>query len=145
MIRKKTLLFIFIIIILAVGAVAGEIYITKKNVQLGEEGKEAGTLEPTALKLEQKLYELTKSEDPIGFATKNKIPFSDGKVKVWISWIDASKLDQERFHLVLQHGTRTKKCLTLELVPIEKLIELSKEPYIEFISVDIRLPNPIKD
>jgi hypothetical protein len=62
MIRKKTLLFIFIIIILAVGAVAGEIYITKKNVQLGEEAIEVDKQQPTGTGIDTSNWKTYRNE-----------------------------------------------------------------------------------
>lgn len=95
------------------------------------------------LKLTSVLYELAVASEPETFAKEHGISLSNGRVRVFI-YFDPASSDPERKKTVRTHNVKMEKesnDLSRVLVPINRLIPLSKEPVVQ----SIRLPIvPIK-
>jgi hypothetical protein len=94
---------------------------------------------PKELKLTSILYELAVAPEPENFAKEHDIFFTEGKVRVFISFNPASsnsERDQlaENYNMVIEKKSND---LLRALVPIDRLIPLSKESIIW----SIRLPD----
>jgi len=94
---------------------------------------------PKQLKISSLLYDLAVDPDPEKFAKKHGIFLTEGKVRVFISFNPTSS-NLERDTLSKNYNfivEKTSKDLSRALVPIDKLIPLSKES----IVWSIRLPD----
>lgn len=94
---------------------------------------------PKELKLSSLLYDLAVDPEPEKFAKKHGIFLTEGKVRVFISFNPTSS-NLERDTLAENYNFRVEKKskdISRALVPIDKLIPLSKESAVW----SIRLPN----
>ena len=118
--------------------------IESKEVDSAEETK-AGTLPPkrdeknkpkVQHKLAAVLYQLTNTSEPEQFAKQISLPFLDNKVKVFIYFTPESLSDMRK-KVTETHRIQVEKAsndLVSAWVPVDRLIPLSKEPVIRFIS-----------
>lgn len=101
---------------------------------------------PEGLKLTSVLYELAVAPDPEYFAKKHNIFLSRGRVRVYISFNpNSSILKRERiiedYNIVIEKKAGN---LSRALVPVNRLISLSKESVIWSIKLPNRLIKPNK-
>src|SRR3989304_2002674 len=99
---------------------------------------------PKELKLTSILYELAISPDRENFAKNHNIFLQEGKVRVFI-YMDPSSTKLDRSKLVKSLNIdieKTSNNLLRALVPIDKLIPLSKEPIIWSISLPDKPTKP---
>jgi hypothetical protein len=109
----------------------------EKNEDTFADGIKEGP--PKGLKLSSILYELAVAPEPEKFAKKHDIFLTTGKVRVFISFNPASS-NSERDKLAENYNFMVEKKsndLLRALVPIDRLIPLSKESVVW----SIRLPD----
>ena len=109
----------------------------EKNEDTFADGIKGGP--PKELKLSSILYELAVVPEPEKFAKKHDIFFTKGKVRVFISFNPAAS-NSERDKLAENYNFMVEKKsndLLRALVPIDRLIPLSKESVVW----SIRLPD----
>ena len=82
-------------------------------------------------KLEQKLYFLTQSKDPVAFAKDNGIGLVDNKVRVIIELSNATNISG-RFDI---HIEEQDKNLVQALVPVSALLDVADEPDVSYIKL----------
>ena len=99
---------------------------------------------PEELKLTSVLYELAVAPDPDIFAKERNIILTKGLVKVYITFDPGSPIP-EREEMIENHNiTIEKKAgnLSRALVPVNRLIPLSKESVVQSIKLPNRLIKP---
>ncbi|OEU66112.1 MAG: hypothetical protein BBJ57_03250 [Desulfobacterales bacterium PC51MH44] len=101
---------------------------------------------PEALKLTSVLYELAAASDPENFAKEHNIFLSKERVRVYISFNPGSSISKrekvlENYNIVVEKKAGN---LSRALVPINRLIPLSKESVIWSIKLPDRLIKPRK-
>ena len=101
---------------------------------------------PEELKLTSVLYELAAASDPENFAKEHNIFLSKERVRVYISFSPGSSISKrekvlENYNIVVEKKAGN---LSRALVPINRLISLSKESVIWSIKLPDRLIKPRK-
>ncbi len=101
---------------------------------------------PGGLKLTSVLYELASAPDPENFAKKHNIFLSKERVRVYISFDPDSSTSKrekilENYIIVIEKKAGS---LSRALVPVNRLISLSKESIIWSIKLPNRLIKPNK-
>ena len=111
----------------------------EKNEDTSADGIKIGHKPPKELKLSSILYELAVAPEPEKFAGKHHISLTEGRVRVFISFNPASS-NPERDKLAENYNYAVEKKsndILRALVPVDRLIPLSKEPVVW----SIRLPD----
>ncbi len=95
---------------------------------------------PRSGKLASVLYELATAPDRGGYAESRGILLPEGRVRV-IIFLSASATDPDRKRLVEKHGVIVEKAangLVRAHVPVDALIDLSREAAISFVDLPDR-------
>ena len=111
---------------------------TEKNTSAKESNKIGDTKQQ---KLSSMLYELAISQDHEYFAKKHDIFLDKDRVRVYI-FFEPSVSDPDRKKILKDHGIIIEKSaadLTRGLVPVDHLILLSEDPFIQSIRLPDRL------
>jgi hypothetical protein len=85
--------------------------------------------------LESVLYQLSQSSNPVEFAKNHDIEVKDNRVRVIIELKNQTDTISPRFNITIESSDKN---LVQALVPISNLIELSDEPYVNFIRTPLR-------
>ena len=85
-------------------------------------------------KLESVLYQLAQSETPEEFAETHGLTVVDGKVRVIIELKSEYDVISNKFNITVENSYEN---LVQTLVPIGILIELSNEPYVNFVRIPV--------
>lgn len=99
---------------------------------------------PKELKLTSILYELAISPNRENFATEHDIPLHEGKVRVFI-YLDPASTKSERESLGKGYNIEVEKQsndLLRALVPIDEMIQLSKESIVWSITLPDKPTKP---